>query len=64
MSKVEKLQEIVNELSDREKHGELFIEYRPGRGYWLVGEARYVFDDGDFLGTNYDAACSTIQRLL
>jgi hypothetical protein len=54
MTKTEQLTEVLDQ------HGALdsgwSVEFRPFRGWYLVGESRYIGDEGDWLGTNYHQA--------
>lgn len=56
----ERLQAIVDE---RAAVDGLYVEYRPGRGWFLGGEPRWFGDEGDFLGRTHKEAEAEIRFL-
>ena len=54
-TRTEHLESLLESLR-REEHGEVSIEWRPFRGWWLTGEKRDFTDEGDYLGANWREA--------
>ena len=41
-----------------------YPEFRPGVGWFLIfPEARWFYDDGEYLGSDYKVAIKTIKKL-
>jgi hypothetical protein len=63
-SKTEKLQTLANELRTDEQY-QLWIEYRPNRGWYAVAdEARWIGDEGEYLGAVYKDARKGLMSIL
>lgn len=63
MNKTQQLQAIADELRTAEQY-EFLIEYRGGAGWWASCEARWIGDEGEYLGRNYNEAIATLRAIL
>lgn len=64
MTKQEQLQALASELRTDDQY-EFWIEYRPNRGWYAVAsEARWIGDDGEYLGRVYQDARESLMSIL
>lgn len=64
MNKSEKLQQLCDRAT-RENQWDYLIEYRPFVGWYAVSlESRYFYDDGEWLGRNFEEAKKGLLSLL
>ena len=62
-TKTERLQSLAYELRTDDQH-EFWIEFRPNQGWYAVTEARWVGDDGEYLGRDYREARVSLYAIL
>lgn len=63
MNKTQQLQAIADELRTDDQY-EFEIEYRGGAGWWASCEARWIGDEGEYLGRDFESAKSTLYLIL
>ena len=64
MTKQERLQALASELRT-DCQCEFWIEYRPNRGWFAIAsEARWIGDDGEYLGRVYQEARYGLMAIL
>ena len=60
----EYLNDIVRKLR-QPRHGKVQVEYRAFKGWFMTGdEPRWIGDDGDLMGTNWQDAEYAIRAVL
>lgn len=63
MNKTEFLNQLLAEQLGQQDLG-CYVQYRQRHGWWLIyDEARYIGDDGTFLGVDWKHAEKTLKRM-
>lgn len=62
MTRLEYLTQRMNELCP-DLPDDVYIEFVPFKGWFVGGEARYIGDDGDFMGANWHDALDWLEWL-
>lgn len=62
MTKGDRLQELIDRYKAK-VDPELCADYRPFKGWYLIGQPRHFGDEGDYMGRNYQEARAFLEWL-
>ena len=63
-TKAEQLNALAAEIRSDDQY-EFFVEFRPGLGWYAMpDESRWIADEGEYLGANYEDAKKKLIVLL